>query len=808
MKRNRNFLLIVWAASLLGLFAVRDVQGAFKIPKDFVVWEGVDSVSIEIGKDTSVTKALLSADLFDAKKLNYNLTSSYKSNLLFVAHLWDSIPQGDGHGNVKISVGGVEIKRYERGGNFLDYTDEIYVIPFGADLTEVTLTGVVDLTEIGQGTTIYTAVVKRGEVDNITALRWIAVTDSGRNHKQDTIFKVVAGEDGKLKPAPDWIISFKEWDKTANDHRGRADTLYFQKFDQQSTIYVLRNGTDTLKSDSAPKHIGNETYKVGIAAGNSYTIEVTARDKTSKGYYQVTLLADTLKPEITPDVDNVWDSVKLMLKDIYLYEVANPDRRYSLVKEKYGNKEIAGAIYDFSDNHLSYKVTASWPAIYTDKSIEVGYEFYNEDTFKRAKKEVVILRYEKDGSKERFIEVRAAVSRDPDVILTGRGSKDTTYTIRVYGDDTQLESFRLSYDKLGTKPLEWTLDSTGYTSAAVDYTTDSVFAWAVVKDSKATIKLHVDGWDTTLLKGEYRRPLKLDKIVNRGGLQSFNIPVRAEDSIRITSYTVNIKMNWNPSIDSIAFPWTGRKNTEGVFGKDTLRKNNVFDVVVPTGTIIEDIQPQLTAKSEEHKNLFRVFPNWYINPTTGAYSYVVKVTAKEDSTATKTYTFNLRHPSSDASLSFLTVPGFELSPAFSPDHEDYTVIVPSGQESVTFVTVTSHDNASVEGNKKYTLHGDSIFKIVVTAEDGVTKKTYNVRVTDGTHTGIQLAGGSSVQVYVSDQSLHVSTPAAERVSVYSAGGQLLYSLDKPAGKAFVSTFPKGVLIVKGSSGWVKKVALH
>ncbi|MDR0612615.1 MAG: hypothetical protein LBG45_03870 [Dysgonamonadaceae bacterium] len=48
---------------------------------------------------------------------------------------------------------------------------------------------------------------------------------------------------------------------------------------------------------------------------------------------------------------------------------------------------------------------------------------------------------------------------------------------------------------------------------------------------------------------------------------------------------------------------------------------------------------------------------------------------------------------------------------------------------------------------------------------------------------------------------------AERIDVYTASGSLLYSLDKPAGKVSLQGLPKGILIVKGGSGWVRKVAI-
>lgn len=65
---------------------------------------------------------------------------------------------------------------------------------------------------------------------------------------------------------------------------------------------------------------------------------------------------------------------------------------------------------------------------------------------------------------------------------------------------------------------------------------------------------------------------------------------------------------------------------------------------------------------------------------------------------------------------------------------------------------------------------------------------------------------ASGRVYA-DGVLSVNTPQAERIEVYSAAGQLLHRVQKAAGAAAfdLNGLPRGVLIVRGSSGWVKKV---
>jgi hypothetical protein len=55
----------------------------------------------------------------------------------------------------------------------------------------------------------------------------------------------------------------------------------------------------------------------------------------------------------------------------------------------------------------------------------------------------------------------------------------------------------------------------------------------------------------------------------------------------------------------------------------------------------------------------------------------------------------------------------------------------------------------------------------------------------------------------------LDSPAAEHINIYSVTGMLLYGFDKPAG-AFTSPFTvhsSPVLIVKGSSGWSKKLVV-
>jgi hypothetical protein len=92
MKRNRNFLLIVWAASLLGIFAVRTAHAEFKVPDEFAVYETTED-SVENIENEETVHPLLSRDAFIDTVKKYDLISPYKSRLLLLAFVWKANEQ-------------------------------------------------------------------------------------------------------------------------------------------------------------------------------------------------------------------------------------------------------------------------------------------------------------------------------------------------------------------------------------------------------------------------------------------------------------------------------------------------------------------------------------------------------------------------------------------------------------------------------------------------------------------------------------------------------------------------------------------
>ena len=71
-----------------------------------------------------------------------------------------------------------------------------------------------------------------------------------------------------------------------------------------------------------------------------------------------------------------------------------------------------------------------------------------------------------------------------------------------------------------------------------------------------------------------------------------------------------------------------------------------------------------------------------------------------------------------------------LVPEFDPEITDYTVSVDNRHDYITLTAVKNHNKAMFTGDglKENLVVGDNNFEIVVTAEDLMTKKTYNVNV--------------------------------------------------------------------------------
>ena len=140
------------------------------------------------------------------------------------------------------------------------------------------------------------------------------------------------------------------------------------------------------------------------------------------------------------------------------------------------------------------------------------------------------------------------------------------------------------------------------------------------------------------------------------------------------------------------------------------------------------------------------------NPTQAT----VSVTAEDGETKlTYTITFTRAELSHDATLKEIKVDGVAIS-GFTPSTETYSVAVPFSQTSLPIVSATANNSGAqpLQITQATDVPGDAT--ILVTAEDGTTKKTYTISFTHAaassdatlkalTYNGISVPGFSALQ---------------------------------------------------------------
>ena len=131
-----------------------------------------------------------------------------------------------------------------------------------------------------------------------------------------------------------------------------------------------------------------------------------------------------------------------------------------------------------------------------------------------------------------------------------------------------------------------------------------------------------------------------------------------------------------------------------------------------------------------------------VSLTAGQANDIEVVVSAEDTSVTKTYTVSVtRAGSSDATLSALTISDGTLTPAFDSSTTAYTAAVANSVASVTVTPTVNESNAAVAVNGaavdsgtasqaiSLTVGQSTDVTVVVTAQDGVTTRTYTIGVT-------------------------------------------------------------------------------
>ena len=158
--------------------------------------------------------------------------------------------------------------------------------------------------------------------------------------------------------------------------------------------------------------------------------------------------------------------------------------------------------------------------------------------------------------------------------------------------------------------------------------------------------------------------------------------------------------------------------------------------------------------------------------------FTLTVTDDEGASTTDTVTITVvEPPSTDATLSTLTLSAGTLVPVFASNIDTYTASVANGVTDITVTPTTADTGASVTvsgdvvtsgsaSNEIALAVGDTPITIVVTAEDGTTMETYTVDITraeppstDATLSSVTLSAGTLVPVFASNIDTYTASVA-------------------------------------------------
>ena len=347
------------------------------------------------------------------------------------------------------------------------------------------------------------------------------------------------------------------------------------------------------------------------------------------------------------------------------------------------------------------------------------------------------------------------------IVVTAQNNSTNTYAITVVREaaplsnnaslssDTFFENSTRNSNVVST--LSPTLSSQVY-SISVPYATNQVRVSPVVAESHATVKVN----GSTAVSGA-----RTDWIVLSAGINNIPIVVTAQNGTSTLTYTLRITRAAPSSIATLSGLATNVGSLSPVFSSSVV----TYSV---TGVQNNNARFKLTPSLTDSKATVRVGEQVIalngrsndIELTENVSLTVPMVVTAEDGVTTKTYNVTIRRPplvviSHDAALTSLTASGVDLSGTLSDGN--LRASVPNSKSSVVLSMTRSNarstikiNGTTISGNTSATISlaagTNTPITVVVTAEDGTTKKSYSINITRAATIKPTQKSGISLQI--------------------------------------------------------------
>jgi gliding motility-associated-like protein len=332
-----------------------------------------------------------------------------------------------------------------------------------------------------------------------------------------------------------------------------------------------------------------------------------------------------------------------------------------------------------------------------------------------------------------------------DVKVTAQdGTTIKTYTITVTRAASTNADLSALSSTAGAIAPAFAAATTAYTASVTNATT-SVTVTPTIADATATIEVRVNG-------GAYAAVTSAaaSSALNLAvGANPIDVKVTAQDGTTIKTYTITVTRAASTNADLSAL-----SSTAGAIAPAFAAATTAYTASVTNATTSVTVTPTLadaTATIEVRVNggayaaVTSAAASSALNLTVGANPIDVKVTA-QDGTTIKTYTITVtRAASTNADLSALSSTAGAIAPAFAAATTAYTASVTNATTSVTVTPTIADATATIEVRVNGGAYaavtsaaassalnlavGANPIDVKVTAQDGITIKTYTITVT-------------------------------------------------------------------------------
>lgn len=601
---------------------------------------------------------------------------------------------------------------------------------------------------------------------------------------------------------------------------------------ERSGTTIVVELDNKVMGDSDIKNSGAKKYITIPQKGGEVKITVTSPNGDRTVTYRINIISEFVRADPKGNDDSFEKT--LFLK---AYFVDGEGNQYNVNKLDI-NKKIIGSldgtvagkdttytlnVPDILDPSLDFKFTTYLDHTYF---LNQGYRVFTEVTTNRRTWTVEIKQPKTPGTnpdpedptewKPVYLELK-----DHDHTKESGDGRDSIakWTISAFSNKTQVDELVLYYDSLTTTPIAldkpFSPDVHSYTASATLPASNRVYLLSkftgksIEYDFSPLLPRSADQATESDVRGDTLKLFSIPITWESGKIAYLKLKTKAESGDSV-SYSVKFQKAIDLSLEKLTLKFNS-DNGGAPFLKEYdydpfTREYNVGGKEFANYNIVDLTKTTITSEFKDQAAYSEVIATSKLVNIKNEYVEFKYTITTVSGVVLDEYTFVLTLPTDEARLEYLSVAGYDLDPICSPDVYLYSINVGSEVNDIRIYADMLDVNASKTGDGRKSLSqlAEQRFNIVVTPPSALASatKTYTIIVYKNIETGLN-AVKANVRVASNNGNVTINTNVAEKVHVYSVTGNLLQTINKQAGEV-TTEINKGIVILRGTSGWVSK----